>query len=352
MSLPLDRQREYSRPLAPSRFLLRREFHATARSLVMVSAYSMPRSVARHRLCGPATTGPGGHPLMTRITADVLIIGSGAAGGVLAATLADIRQTGRAAREGRPLHRVTSSPAGMGRHVLYAGRGARSTVDGDIVVSGGECVGGGTTVNYALAMDPVRGACGRDGARSRGLTGFSFDPVGVGLRRRGAQHGGLPGDVKTPHQRAHAAATRRSTTTTACSNAGCARGASRRSGSRSTCAGASAADSAPKDAPTTASSRRWSPTCRTPSPAACSSSTIAKSSGIDFERRTWRAGRHRARTPACGRRERGRGRTASSPAYSTSVRLLVLVSGGSVRKPRAAAALGPSRTLTIRSAAG
>jgi hypothetical protein len=41
-ALPLDRQREYFDLWRQSRFLLRREFHATARSLVMVSAYSMP----------------------------------------------------------------------------------------------------------------------------------------------------------------------------------------------------------------------------------------------------------------------------------------------------------------------
>ena len=46
-------------------------------------------------------------------------------------------------------------------------------MDGSIPVRGGECVGGGTTVNYALAMDPVRSVWAR--WRDHGLAGFSFD---------------------------------------------------------------------------------------------------------------------------------------------------------------------------------
>jgi choline dehydrogenase-like flavoprotein len=114
---------------------------------------------------------------MTRITADILIIGSGAAGGVLAATLADL-----------PGKRIVLLEKGghyggdfftqreWDTSVLYAGRGARSTVDGAIVVRGGECVGGGTTVNYALALDPVQAVWARWRA-ARELTGFSFDPA-------------------------------------------------------------------------------------------------------------------------------------------------------------------------------
>jgi choline dehydrogenase-like flavoprotein len=59
-------------------------------------------------------------------------------------------------------------------NVLYAERGARSTTDGAMPVRGGECVGGGTTVNYALAFDPVAAVWDR-WKRERGLTGFSFD---------------------------------------------------------------------------------------------------------------------------------------------------------------------------------
>jgi hypothetical protein len=40
-SLPLDRQREYFDLWRRSRFLLRREFHTTARAVIMITAYSM-----------------------------------------------------------------------------------------------------------------------------------------------------------------------------------------------------------------------------------------------------------------------------------------------------------------------
>ena len=59
-ALPLDRQREYFDLWRQSRFLLRREFHATARSLVMVSAYSMPETWAVIGYAGPLLPGHGG----------------------------------------------------------------------------------------------------------------------------------------------------------------------------------------------------------------------------------------------------------------------------------------------------
>jgi phage tail protein X len=59
-ALPLDRQREYFDLWRRSRFLLRREFHATARSLVMVSAYSMPEVWPVIGYAGPLLSGHGG----------------------------------------------------------------------------------------------------------------------------------------------------------------------------------------------------------------------------------------------------------------------------------------------------
>ena len=112
---------------------------------------------------------------MTRVTCDVLVIGSGAAGGVLAATLGETGKRVVLLEKGGHYTKDFFSQREWDATVLYAGRGARYTVDGDIVVRGGECVGGGTTVNYALAMDPVE-AVWAGWRRSRGLTGFSFDP--------------------------------------------------------------------------------------------------------------------------------------------------------------------------------
>jgi hypothetical protein len=52
-SLSLDRQREYFELWRRSRFLLRREFHATARSVIMITAYSMAELWAAIGYAGP-----------------------------------------------------------------------------------------------------------------------------------------------------------------------------------------------------------------------------------------------------------------------------------------------------------
>jgi choline dehydrogenase-like flavoprotein len=120
------------------------------------------------------------------IDCDVLVIGAGAAGSVLAATLAELtplrvvvaERGGYFAREAMTQHERQM----MQR--LYADGGARTTDDGAIAVRGGECVGGGTTVNVALCLDPVPRVW--DGwRRERPLNGFSFD--------RDASDHGVPG---------------------------------------------------------------------------------------------------------------------------------------------------------------
>ena len=113
---------------------------------------------------------------MRVLDADIVIVGSGAAGGVLAATLAELtalrivllERGGHFGREFFNQREWDMSQA------LYAEKGARTTEDGAIPVRGGECVGGGTTVNVALSFDPIPRVW--DAWRSReGLTGFSFD---------------------------------------------------------------------------------------------------------------------------------------------------------------------------------
>jgi choline dehydrogenase-like flavoprotein len=112
---------------------------------------------------------------MTHIDADIVIVGSGAAGGVLAATLAEHTRARIVLLEKGPHYTGRFfTPREWDMRVLYADEGRRSTDDGAIPVRGGECVGGGTTVNVALSFDPVRSVW--DDWRSRyGLQAFSFD---------------------------------------------------------------------------------------------------------------------------------------------------------------------------------
>lgn len=123
---------------------------------------------------------------MRTVDCDVLIIGSGAAGGALAATLAEYTSA-RVVLVERGGHfrgrSFTQHEWDMTR-MLYAGQGARSTEDGAIPVLGGECVGGGTTVNVMFCIDPVRKVW-QGWQRDFGLRGFSFDT--------GASDYGVPG---------------------------------------------------------------------------------------------------------------------------------------------------------------
>jgi choline dehydrogenase-like flavoprotein len=109
-----------------------------------------------------------------RVHCDILIIGSGAAGGVLAATLSEFTDNriilvergghfGSASFDQRELDMLR----------LYADRGGRSTFDGAIPVQGGQCVGGGTTINYALSFDPIE-AVWAGWRKEHGLKGLSF----------------------------------------------------------------------------------------------------------------------------------------------------------------------------------
>lgn len=113
---------------------------------------------------------------MTSLSCDVLIIGSGAAGGVLAGTISELTNKKVILLEkggwfGAPFFNQRE----WDMRVLYADEGRRSTADGSIAIRGGECVGGGTTVNYMLCFNPVERVWKRWRA-THGLTGFSFDP--------------------------------------------------------------------------------------------------------------------------------------------------------------------------------
>ena len=112
---------------------------------------------------------------MTRLETDILIIGSGAGGAVLAATLSELTNRRITIIEkGGYFGREFFNQREWDMRVLYANDGNRTTADGWIPVRGGECVGGGTTVNIALSFDPVRRVWDR-WRQDFGLTGFSFD---------------------------------------------------------------------------------------------------------------------------------------------------------------------------------
>jgi choline dehydrogenase-like flavoprotein len=111
---------------------------------------------------------------MTNVRCDVLIVGSGAAGATLAATLAERTDLSVVLVEKGPYYAAEFfDQRELDMSVLLAQNGARTTADGAIPVAGGECAGGGTTVNFALSFDPIP-AVWRGWAQRFGLRGFSF----------------------------------------------------------------------------------------------------------------------------------------------------------------------------------
>lgn len=129
--------------------------------------------MARYRICRAAVKNRGAG--VTKLTCDVLIVGSGAAGATLAATIAEYSSLSVILVErGGYYGSEYFNQRELDMMTLLADRGARSTIDGAIPVAGGECVGGGTTVNYALCFDPIP-AVWQMWREEYGLQGFSFD---------------------------------------------------------------------------------------------------------------------------------------------------------------------------------
>jgi len=91
----------------------------------------------------------------TKLDADVLIIGSGAGGGVVAAELSAAGLDVLVVEKGQ--YFVDSAlPCSEldGMHKLYEKRGNQTTADMSMLVLAGSTVGGGTTVNWMTSLEP------------------------------------------------------------------------------------------------------------------------------------------------------------------------------------------------------
>jgi choline dehydrogenase-like flavoprotein len=134
---------------------------------------------------------------MKNLACDVLVVGSGAAGATLAATLAEFSSLSIIVLErGGYFQARQFDQRELDMTVLLADRGGRSTVDGAIPVAGGECVGGGTTVNYALSFDPIPAVWDR-WRTEYGLLGFSLRPDASDFDIPGLNLANATNDVRT-----------------------------------------------------------------------------------------------------------------------------------------------------------
>lgn len=127
----------------------------------------------RARPVDRSAPGPGDEPV--KLTADVVVVGSGAGAGVIAAELARAKR-GVLVIEAGPIVDESTMPRdeldAYGR--LYLNHGLLSTWDGAITMLAGSGVGGGTLVNWMTCLDAppeVRD----EWAREHGLDGLDGD---------------------------------------------------------------------------------------------------------------------------------------------------------------------------------
>ena len=99
--------------------------------------------------------GPVAYDRDLELAADACVVGTGAGGAVFASELAEagkrvvmLEKGGLYTRKDFSQDEATMMPK------LFDAAGARTTADGGIVVLHGACVGGGTTVNWAICFDP------------------------------------------------------------------------------------------------------------------------------------------------------------------------------------------------------
>jgi choline dehydrogenase-like flavoprotein len=106
------------------------------------------------------------------LDADVVIVGSGAGGGLVAARLAEAGVAALVVEAG-PYRSESEMPTleADGFRELFLDRGTTSTTDLAVTILAGQCVGGGTTVNWTTTLPPpdhIR----ETWARNHGLEGF------------------------------------------------------------------------------------------------------------------------------------------------------------------------------------
>ena len=130
----------------------------------------------RPEMLDPATRKRGASSTVT-LSADVVIVGSGAGGGVVACDLAEAGWS-VVVLEAGPFVSERTMPTGelAAFDRLYLDHGTTSATDTAVAILAGSCVGGGTVVNWTTCIAPPAGL--RDEwAREHGLDGFDGSAV-------------------------------------------------------------------------------------------------------------------------------------------------------------------------------
>lgn len=139
----------------------------------------------------------------TRLTADVVVIGSGAGGAVAAARLAEAGREVVIVEGGEYLHAPDfTEDEGALAPRLFADQSLRATVDGSLTLLQGGAVGGGTTVNWMLMLRPLERVL--DSWARAGIAGFTMRDLAPHLERieREVHATMVPDDGHAPSNRA------------------------------------------------------------------------------------------------------------------------------------------------------
>jgi long-chain-alcohol oxidase len=230
-ALPLARRERYLRAWAGSRLPPRRKAFQALKRLIAVTHYTTPGAARAFGYPGPLGPPPDVpkpiRPLPiqadTSLTCDVVIVGSGAGGGVVAAELAAAGRDVVVLEKGGYRNEADfTHEEGASLERLYDGGGLLATSDLGVVILQGATLGGGTVVNYTTSFLTPEGVR-EEWARDHGLAHFTSAEftrsleavarrIGVntahaapsgrdrvlirGLERLGWHHGLLPRNVR------------------------------------------------------------------------------------------------------------------------------------------------------------
>jgi choline dehydrogenase-like flavoprotein len=165
--LPPERREALLRAWAFSRLALRRAGFQALKRLVQVAYFCWPPDGRPHPAWtatgypGPLPHPPGGCEALpalrvdrdTTLDCDVVVVGSGAGGGVVAGVLAAAgRDVIVLEKGGNPASRDFSQIEGEMFHELYLDHGMVMTHSGSMPILAGSCVGGGTTINWTTSF--------------------------------------------------------------------------------------------------------------------------------------------------------------------------------------------------------
>jgi len=180
-----------------SRIPLRRAGFQALKRLVHVACYCWPGDNGTHVVWqaagypGPLPQPPEQvEPLPTVAIArdtvldcDVVVVGSGAGGGVVAGVLAEAGRSVVVLEKGpNPSSRDLTQVEGDMLGTLYLDGGLVMTTSGSLPLLSGSCLGGGTTINYTTSFRPPEATRAEWDARS-GLSLFSSARFGESLDR-------------------------------------------------------------------------------------------------------------------------------------------------------------------------